>query len=247
MCSSNKRLHADAPLYTIGPVSMQLELSVKMDAQRKPNNAPAFQVEAFDPDRLDSLIIKQIQGAIDSIKVIHSCLKLYFHGQAHMYKPISSQLRILFCDTQRKKDLSLIGRIHPGIKLLALKALKYEGEGPLAFALAPYVITQRLDGVTDAKLDIAIPCHYMSLAEWREQLVELYPAITLNDVIRSVADQDGGAHFDDNESSNLTILKGHNPTKIGSNILFVIALAHYVIEFANEIVPIWARNGKVCV
>ena len=224
---------------------MHIEIQINMEAQRKPSNVTAFQAEAFEPVQFDSLKVRQVQGAIDSIKVIHSCLKSYFDGQVHMYKPISAQLRILFCDTKRKKDYSLINRIHPGIKLLAFKALKYEGDGPLVFASAPYVITQTVGGVTDTRLDIATPYQYIPLSEWREQLVELYPRLTLNDVIRSVADQDGGAHLDDSECSNLTALKNHNPTKTGSNILFIIALAHYVIEFANEIVPIWLRNGKV--
>lgn len=226
---------------------MHIEIPINMDVQRKPNNVAAFRAEEFDPAQFDSLKVKQVQGAIDSIKVIHSCLKSYFDGQVHMYKPISAQLRILFCDTQRKKDHSLLNRIHPDIKLLAFKALEYEGEGPLVFASAPYVITEHQGGVVDAKLDIAMPCQYIPLSAWREQLVELHPKLTLNDVIRSVADQDGGAHIDDNECANLTILKNHNPTKTGSNILFIIALAHYVIEFANGIVPIWLRNEKVLV
>lgn len=232
-------------LYAKGTTLMHIEIPINMDVQRKQSNDAAFQIEGFDPIQFDSLKVKQVQGAIDSIKIIHDCLKLYFDGQVHMYKPISAQLRILFCDTQRKKDHSLLNRIHPGINLLAFRALKYEGEGPLVFASAPYVITARQDGVVDAKLDIAMPCQYITLFEWREQLVELHPKLTLNDVVRSVADQDGGAHIDDNECANLTILKNHNPTKMGSNILFIIALAHYVIEFANEIVPIWLRNEKV--
>jgi len=165
-----------------------------------------------------------------------------------MYKPISSQLRILFCDTQRKKDHSLINRIHSNIKLLAFRELKFENPGgPISVATAPYVITQHANGLVDAKLDIASQYKYLSLSDWRNQIVELHPALTLNDIIRSVADQDGGAHLDDNECANLTIMRGHNPTKIGSNVLFIIALAHYAIDLANQLVPVWIKNEKISV
>lgn len=226
---------------------MHIEFPIEMEPQARPSNVSAFQVEEFDPIQFDSVKVKQVQGAIDSIKIIHSCLKAYFDGQAYMYKPIAAQLRILFCDTHRNKDHSLINRIHPHIQLLALKSLDFENKGPVGLAIAPYVFTEFSDGVVDAKLDIAVPYCYFPLHQWRLQLIELQPRITLSDVIRSVADQDGGAHFDDNESSKLIILKGHNPTNHGSNILFVIALAHYVIDFANQIVPQWLRNSDISI
>ena len=163
-----------------------------------------------------------------------------------MYKPISAQLRILFCDSFRGKDNSLIFRIHPNIKLLAFKEMSFENQpGPISFATSPYCITAHQSGVVDAILDIDSSHKYISLSEWRNQVINLQPDINLNDIIRSVADQDGGAHLDDDECEKLTIMRGHNPTKIGSNILFIIALAHYIIDFANQIVPIWAQNKNI--
>ncbi|WP_020683772.1 hypothetical protein [Marinobacterium rhizophilum] len=227
---------------------MNIEIPIKMGAHERPNDVLPFQIEEFDSTKFSDAQVKQVLGAIDCIKIIHSCLKQYFDGQVHMYKPISAQLRILFCDTKKRKDNSLMNRIHPNIRLLAFKEIKFEDlGGPISVASAPYVITARADGVVDAKLDIAVPYSYLPLSEWRKQIVELHPEVTLNDIIRSVADQDGGAHLDDNECEKLTILRGHNPTQIGSNILFIISLAHCVIDLANNLVPLWMKNNKVSV
>ncbi|RLW63953.1 MAG: hypothetical protein B6D73_14285 [gamma proteobacterium symbiont of Stewartia floridana] len=227
---------------------MRIKIPVQMDANIRPSNIEAFQVNPFDPTKFTDTEVKQAQGVIDCTKIIHTCLKSYFDGQVHMYKPISSQLRILFCDTHRKKDHSLINRIHPNIKLLAFRELKFENKGgPIGIATAPYVITQYADGLVDAKLDIGSPYKYLTLFEWRNQIVELQPPLTLNDIVRLVADQDGGAHLDDNECEKLTIIRGHNPTKVGSNILFIVALAHYAIDLANQLVPAWIKNEKISV
>ena len=225
---------------------MRVEIPIQMDASRRPENLSVLQIDEFDPNQFGNKEIKQVRGAIDCFKIIHTCLKSYFDGQVHMYKPISAQLRILFCDTRNRKDHSLIYRIHPNIKLLAFNEIKFENQGgQISFAAAPYAITEYANGVVDAKLDIASPFKYLPLDAWRKQIVDIQPNLNLTDIIRSVADQDGGAHLDDNECSTLTIMRGHNPTKVGSNILFIIALAHYVIDFANQLVPVWIKNEEI--
>jgi hypothetical protein len=225
---------------------MHVEIPIQMGTHKRPDDLPVFQLDKFDSSQLIGKEIKQIHGAIDCFKIIHTCLKSYFDGQVHMYKPISVQLRMLFSDTSKRKDHSLINRIHSDIKLLAFKELKFEEQdGPISFATAPYSITEYANGFVDAKLDIAPPYQYLSLEDWRKQIVEIQPTLNLNDIIRSVADQDGGAHLDDNECSKLTIMREHNPTKIGSNILFIIALAHYVVDFANQLVPLWIQHEKI--
>lgn len=215
-----------------------------MSPSKRPENLPIYQIETFDSNDLNK-DIKQIKGAIDCFKIIHTCLKGYFDGQVYMYKPISAQLRILFCDSFRGKDNSLIYRIHPDIKLLAFKEIKFENQsGPISIASTPYYIVDHKNGVVDATLDIAPPYKYLSLKEWRTQIID-FSNLNVNDIIRSVADKDGGAHLDDTDCEKLKKMRGHNPTKIGSNVLFIISLAHYVIDFANQITPIWIQNENI--
>jgi len=223
------------------------KISIQMEPLKRPDNLPIFRIHGFNPSQCDEKKTKQINGSIDCFKIIHACLKEYFNGQVHMYKPISVQLRMLFCDTSRGKDYSLIYRIHPDIRLLAFKKVEYKNssQGPISCAVLPYVIVERHDGIIYAKLDISPPFRYLHLEEWRNQVVDLQPLLTVKDVIRSVADQDGGAHLDDSECLNLKIMRKHNPTRLGSNVLFIIALAQYVIDFANQIVPIWIRNKDI--
>ena len=212
-----------------------------------PDDLAIFQLEEFDPNKLDGVKKKQINGAIDSFKIIHTCLRCYFDGQLHMYKPISAQLRILFCDFQKKKDKSLIHRIHPDIKMLAFKELTYEKilSTPLSHATVPYVIEEYSNGIVSAMLDISPPYKYISLYRWRDQIIDIQPRLDLKEIIRSVADKDGGAHLDDKDSQILKILRRNNPTKVGSNILFIIALAQYVLDFANQIMSLWIINKEI--
>ena len=212
-----------------------------------PDDLAIFQLDEFDPNKLDAVKKTQINGAIDSFKIIHSCLKSYFNGQLHMYKPISAQLRILFCDFQKKKYKSLIYRIHPDIKMLAFKELAFEkiSSGPLSHATVPYVIEEYSTGIVSATLDISPPYKYISLYRWRDQIVDLQPRLDLKKIIRSVADKDGGAHLDNEDSPILKILRRNNPTKVGSNILFIVALAQYVLDFANQIVLLWIINKEI--
>lgn len=131
--------------------------------------------------------------------------------------------------------------------MLALKELTYEKipSYPLSHATVPYVIEEYSTGIVSATLDISPPYKYISLYRWRDQIVDLHPRLDLKEIIRSVADKDGGAHLDNKDSPILKILRRNNPTKIGSNILFIIALAQYVIDFANQILPLWSINKEI--
>ena len=57
--------------------------------------------------QIDDLKKKFITETIDCLKIIYSCLVCYQNGDLHMFKPIAVQLRMLFCDSNRKKDNSL--------------------------------------------------------------------------------------------------------------------------------------------
>jgi len=63
---------------------MHIEIPVQMDSHTRPSNIAAFQLEPFDPTKFNDTEVKQARGAIDCIKIIHTCLKAYFDGQVHM-------------------------------------------------------------------------------------------------------------------------------------------------------------------
>ena len=62
----------------------------------------------------------------ESFLIIDSCLKSYYENEPYMYKPLAGQLRILFCDSNRKKDNSLLPRVFPNIKLNALEDINWD-------------------------------------------------------------------------------------------------------------------------
>ena len=63
--------------------------------------------------------------AIELFKVIDTCLSCFYNGEYHMYRPLAAQLRILFCDFQRKKNNALIGKLFNNLLLPAMQEAQY--------------------------------------------------------------------------------------------------------------------------
>lgn len=63
------------------------------------------------------------KATADCLGIIGSLMRSYAGGDSTLYIPMAAQLRVLFCDTRKKKDHSLLGRLMPDMKLLAFRAI----------------------------------------------------------------------------------------------------------------------------
>lgn len=146
---------------------------------------------------------------LESCKIISSLMKAYESGDTAMYIPMAAQLRILFCDTQRKKDNSVLGRLLPKLKLRAFRSIEFQNAGgPLQFAAFPFEISVTNAGVVLADFDLSYPPTLICLSEWREQVITYIPCrLTVAQIIRSVCDKGGGAHVDDNDGAELAAMR----------------------------------------
>jgi|SRR3990172_2199517 len=203
-----------------------------------------------------------VKDALDSFKVIKDSLSLYYDGKQHMFKPIAGQLRILYCDTHRGKDNSLLNHIYPDLKLVAfqnyefkkehedlkIKILAYDANGnertahSLVIKPACYVITQKSSGLQIADLDLSNPPTYLSCRDWCDQIVDSYYNLSVRKIIRIIADRGGGSHVDIEEGHELSQMKETGPAGVGLHVLFIIALARYTMQFAKQFAAEWVNK-----
>ncbi len=57
---------------------------------------------------------------VECFAVIDTCLRCYYGGETHMYRPMAGQLRILFCDRK-----PLVSRVFPDIKVNPLRPIEW--------------------------------------------------------------------------------------------------------------------------
>ena len=197
--------------------------------------------------QIDDLKKKFITETIDCLKIIYSCLVCYQNGDLHMFKPIAVQLRMLFCDSNRKKDNSLFTRISTDIKLLAFCKIEWRSKRSeglhISFSEAPFFVTKRVGGIQIADIDISQPPKYLPLEEWLGQIVDLTPMpLNVKHIIRAVADKGGGAHIDNSDGEELSAMKRNAPDGVGGNIYFIIALARYTLKVGKQFIRYWEKE-----
>ncbi len=116
----------------------------------------------------------------DALAILEGNLRLYSQGAPECYRVLASQLRLLLCDTNRVHDrlvdISLVPRVLPDLRLAALQPVPPAG-GPLRFQPGPGTL---------------------SLAAWLAQEIPGPGGrpVSLHELIRTICEQDGGAHVD---------------------------------------------------
>jgi hypothetical protein len=120
----------------------------------------------------------------DALHILEHNLRLYREGASECYRAAAAQLRLLLCDTnrihERLVDISLVPRLFPDLHLAALR------EGPPPSPADP------------GELNFQPGPGSLSLAEWLAQEIPIPSGgrISLRELIRTVCEQDGGAHVD---------------------------------------------------
>ena len=129
------------------------------------------------------------QYLLDSLEILRTAIDQYKQGNTPFYRVAALQLRLLLCDTTRRHgkivDISLLSRILPDLNIPALKS--------------------------DKSLDQDL--HPLTLKNWLEQPIPDTEASTLSirQFIRSLCDQNGGAHVDPKPNTNqITISNREN-------------------------------------
>lgn len=180
-----------------------------------------------------------------------------------MYKPLAGQLRILLCDSTKKKDNSLLPRVYPNIQLSGLASINWSNNkssftalyqapnGTARIASMPYEITQYSNGLAVADL-LYNEEEMLDIPSWINQCVTHYPtSLTIQDIVRHIADKGGGAHVDSNSSAKLKYMSQSTPAGRPFGELFILALARLAQAIGEELfnyegvkMPFELRNAR---
>lgn len=174
---------------------------------------------------------REFREAIECFKVIDTCLKSYYAGDSHMYRPLSAQLRILLSDQNRNKENSLVIRLFNGLGITPLQSITYKEPGTfdeatqwanmlqvhggspemsLKLALMPFEITVFSNGLEIGDFLLDPSRSPISVKNWMDQLITVHPIrLSIRNLIKTVADRGGGAHVHHKEDEVLeTLSKG---------------------------------------
>lgn len=163
-----------------------------------------------------------------SLQVIGVNVGAYYGGARHTYRPIAAELRKLLCDTQSRRDISLLPQYFPGIQLHPLV-----GSQSMVDEHSVLYIPSRMsfDGRGGSEMEMLFneSGPMLPVPEWLDQRLFSYN-MTLRDFIRSVADKEG-AHADKEPNDSLKLTK---------SVLFpgdetlaakaIIAIARYIVN-----------------
>lgn len=183
----------------------------------------------------------------EALKVVDSCLESIYAGNSHMYRPLAGQLRILLCDTQRKKDNSLLVSVYQKLEVSALipiswsdKAsehmeLRQPSNGVARISQMPFEITIYSNGLAVADLQFTSST-LVPIGTWSAQTVTVYPThLSVLDVIRAVADKGGGSHVDVQASPALRYMSRKTPAGPTYAELFVLALGRFIQRIGEKL------------
>lgn len=182
--------------------------------------------------------------------VIDSCLADYYAGETHMYRPLAGQLRLLWRDFNRGKEISLLLKLHPEIRIRKLQPLAWSSRNALLVwcvqlenetsrvTAMPYEIIRYRNDLVIADFLYTEPEETIDIKNWITQLVCYVPApLTGVDIVKHIADKGGGSHVDDKISAELRRMYEKVPTGTGHTYaeLFIVALARLTQQIGEKI------------
>lgn len=208
---------------------------------------------------------REFREAIECFKVIDTCLKSYYAGDSHMYRPLSAQLRILLSDKNRDKENSLIIRLFNGLTITPLQSITYKDHGTfddatpwanmlraesgnpemsLKLALMPFEITVFSNGLEIGDFLLDMNRSPISVTAWMDQLITVHPIrLSIRSLIKTVANRGGGAHVHHKEDEVLDTLSKGSPSKLGMAVLFTIAVARITQQIGLAITQFYEKYG----
>ena len=188
---------------------------------------------------------------LETFRAVDACLACYYAGHQAIYRPLASQLRLLYCDESRKRDNSLLVRCFSGLQLTRIKPIEWipiadlparrdflahlriagKNASGLVVAKMPFTVTTYANGLTVADMDADCAAPALDLPEWLAQEVTIHPGLlTIRSIIIAVANQGGGIHVADDPNRHLRNLRKLRPAHVRSDILFTVAIGRFTQE-----------------
>ncbi len=163
-----------------------------------------------------------------SLQVIGVNVAAYYGGARHTYRPIAAELRKLLCDTQNRRDISLLPQFFPGIQLHPLVSSQSMID---EYTVLYIPCRMSFDGRDESEMEMLFneSGPMLPVPEWLDQRLFSYN-MTLRDFIRSVADKEG-AHADKEPNEALKLTKSvFFPGDETLAAKAIIAIARYIVN-----------------
>lgn len=163
-----------------------------------------------------------------SLQVIGVNVGAYYGGARHAYRPIAAELRKLLCDSQSRRDISLLPQYFPGIQLHPLVGSQLMVDEH-TFLYIPSRMSFDGRGSSEMEMLFNESGPTLPVSEWLDQRLFSYK-MTLRDFIRSVADKEG-AHADKEPNDALKLTKSvFFPGDETLAAKAIIAIARYLVN-----------------
>lgn len=201
----------------------------------------------------------EMEEAIQCFNVIESSLRCIYAGEFHMYRALSTQLRILLCDSPKPllvrlfrnlelQRLAEVGLYSPGFfpeKLAHLNSISVSGASPISISCMPFEATVYFNGVEDCHPLLAPSGEMLGIEIWVDQVITVFPEpLTIRQLIRTVADRGGGAHVHKSKDAILFGLLNHQtPTKLNQAALVIVAISKVMQHIGLSVVQLYERYG----
>lgn len=182
-----------------------------------------------------------------------------------MYRPLAGQLRILFCDSNRRQDNSLLVRAFPNFSLSPLRSpctrdlstfdkmyvdrgrrniLDDQGQRNHVIDLMPFEIQRFQGGLEAGRLVLDPNADPIWLQDWLQQVVTIHPVrVTVRTLIRTIADRGGGAHVDEAVDKLIERLATSHPCNTGLHALLTVGLGRLAQQIGWQIVQFHEQFG----
>ncbi|MCK4574980.1 hypothetical protein KAU34_01090 [candidate division WOR-3 bacterium] len=167
----------------------------------------------------------------------------YDQGKEDYYQKIAAELRILLCDTKIQKDKkgktyrvdnSLFPRLFPELRLHPIsfqpdpEEFKKRGQELICFIPGTISFKNGNFGYHDI---FDLSGEPMSINSWLEQSIDIF--ITIKQLIKSVANKNGGAHVD-NDLNETLIRTSHFFIGDKARAVFIVEIGRYVLSEISE-------------
>jgi hypothetical protein len=200
----------------------------------------------------------------ECLQVVDTCLASIYKGENHMYRALAGQLRILWCDKNRGKDISLLIKLHNNLKIRKLRPVNWSDKGSGSLAMIqgpsstnrigrmPFEIVKFSNGLVVSNFLYDNSEEVLDIKNWIEQSINFFPTpVTIKEVVRDVADKGGGAHVDKNASYKLNLLYQKAPTGTPYAEVFTLALGRLTQHIGEKVlgyegckVPFELKNDR---
>ena len=200
----------------------------------------------------------EFEEAIECFRIIDSSLRCIYNGEMHMYRVLSTQLRILLCDAPKP----LLNRLFSNLELQRLHPVNVYEQGKfptelnhlnsidisygknLAVSCMPFEAKIYFNGVEDCIPILDTSGILLPIDQWIEQTISLHPVpLTIRKIIRTVADRGGGAHVHKSEDTLLTSVKHISPSKLNLAALIMIAISKIIRTLGFQIIQLYEKHG----